>query len=173
MTREPEVSRLPRDSQVSRRALLLVAAAGLLARPAAARAATLDHDGDVIKPLIAREEGAEFAYRGAVPHGAPDLHLNARDHAAALRTQFQALGRGTAPITAADLDAPTRRLAEAGTPRERLDAAIALEASLVADYRRAVEELSEPGIVQTAATILAGHSQQHALLLRIAGRDPF
>ena len=110
---------------------------------------------------------------GAVPDGAPDLGTNAKDHAAALRTQFQALGRGTAPITTADLDTPTRRLAEAGTVAERLDAAIALEASLVADYHRAVEQLSEPGILQTAATILAGHSQQHALLRKLAGRNPF
>lgn len=156
-----------------RRDLLLAGAALVLLRPATAGAATLDHDGDVIKPLIAREEGSEFAYRGAVPDGAPDLGANAKDHAAALRTEFQALGRGTSPITAADLDAPTRRLAEAGTAAERLDAAIALEATLVADYRRAVEQLSEPGIVQTAATILAGHSQQHALLRKLAGRNPF
>jgi hypothetical protein len=33
--------------------------------------------------------------------------------------------------------------------------------------------LGQPGILQTAATILAGHSQQHALLARLAGRDPF
>jgi hypothetical protein len=156
-----------------RRRHLLLGAAALLVRPAAAAAATLDHDGDVIKPLIAREEGAEFAYRGAVPPGAPDLRANAGDHAKALRTEFQALGRGTAAITAADLDAPARALAEAGTREEQLRAAIALEASLVADYRRAVLQLSEPGIVQTAATILAGHAQQHALLLRISGGDPF
>jgi hypothetical protein len=157
---------------VRRRDLLLAGAALALARPAAADAATLDHDGDVIKPLIAREEAAEFAYRGFSPDGL-DLSTTAKDHSAALRTQFQALGRGTAPITAADLDAPARRLAEAGTSDGRLDAAIALETSLVADYRRAVWQLSEPGILQTAATILAGHSQQRALLLRIAGRDPF
>jgi hypothetical protein len=157
-----------------RRELLLGGAAAMLARPAAAlAAATLDQDGDVIEPLIAREEGAEFAYRGAVPKGAPDLGRHANEHAAALRTELQALGRGTAPITADQLDAPTRRLAEAGTRDEQLDAAIALEAELVAAYRRAVVELSEPGILKTAATILAGHSQQHALLLRMAGRDPF
>src|SRR6185295_3067729 len=102
-----------------------------------------------------------------------DLGAHGMDHDTALRTQLQALGRGTAPITAADLDAPTRRLAEAGIAAERLDAAIALEVSLVADYRRAVEQLSEPGILQTAATILAGHSQQHALLKKLAGRNPF
>ena len=156
-----------------RRELLLAGAGALLVRPAVSAAATLDHDGDVIKPLIAREEGAEFAYRGAVPRGAPDLARYAKEHAAALRTEFQALGRGTAPITVADLDAPARRLAEAGTRAEQLDAAIALEADLVATYRRAVVELSEPGILKTAATILAGHAQQHALLLRMAGRAPF
>ncbi len=156
-----------------RRELLIAGAAALLARPPAAGAATLAHDGDVIKPLIAREEGSEFAYRGAVPDGAPDLGANAKEHAAALRTQLQALGRGTSPITAADLDAPARRLAEAGTPRRRLDAAIALEASLVTAYHDAVVQLSEPGILQTAATILAGHSQQHALLRKLAGRNPF
>jgi hypothetical protein len=36
-----------------------------------------------------------------------------------------------------------------------------------------VIELSEPGILQTVATILAGHAQQRALLARLAGRDPF
>jgi hypothetical protein len=158
---------------VRRRELLLAGAAALLARPAVAGAATLAHDGDVIKPLIAREEAAEFAYRGAVPKGAPALGEHARDHAAALRTELSALGRGTTPISLRDLDAPSRRLAAAGTPAEQLDAAIALEADLVAAYRRAVVELSEPGILKTAATILAGHSQQHALLLRISGRDPF
>jgi hypothetical protein len=156
-----------------RRELLIAGAAAALARPAAAVAATLQHDGDVIKPLIAREEAARFAYRGAVPRGAPDLARTAADHAKALRTQLQALGRGTTPITATDLDPIARRFSEASTPAARLDAAIALEADLVATYREAVIALSEPGILQTTATILAGHSQQHALLARLAGRDPF
>jgi hypothetical protein len=159
--------------RLRRRDLLAAGAAALLVRPAAAMGATLDHDGDVIKPLIGREEGAEFAYRGVVPAGAPDLGASARDHAAALRTQFQALGRGTAPITINQLDAPARRLAEAGTRAQQLDAAIALVADLVATYQAAVVALSEPGIVQTVATILASHSQQHALLARLAGRNPF
>jgi hypothetical protein len=159
---------------VRRRELLLAGAAAVLARPSAAlAAATLAHDGDVIKPLIAREEAARFAYRGAVPPGAPDLGRTAADHAKALRTQLQALGRGTTPITTEDLDPLARRLSEASTPGTRLDAAIALEGDLVATYRRAVVELTDPGILQTAATILAGHSQQHALLAQLAGRDPF
>jgi hypothetical protein len=160
-------------SRLRRRDLLAAGAAALLVRPAVAAGATLDHDGDVIKPLIGREEGAQFAYRGAVPAGAPDLGASAKAHAAALRTEFQALGRGVEPITAEQLDAPTRRLAEAGTPRERLDAAIALEADLVATYHAAVVALSVPGIVETVATILASHAQQHAVLSRLAGRNPF
>jgi hypothetical protein len=159
---------------VRRREVLLAGLGVALARPAAAFAtATLDRDGDIIKPLIAREEGAEFAYRGVLATAAPALSRNAKEHAAALRTEIQALGRGTKPITLDQLDAPARRLAEAGTREEQLAAAIALEADLVAAYRRAVVDLSEPGILKTAATILAGHSQQHALLLRMAGRAPF
>jgi hypothetical protein len=158
---------------VRRRELLLAGAGALLVRPAAAAGATLDQDGDVIKPLIAREEAAEFAYRGSVPRGAPPLARTARDHAAALRTELQALGRGTEPITADQIDPLARRVEEASTERERLDAAIALEADLVSTYRAAVIKLTEPGILQTAATILAGHAQQHALLARLAGRDPF
>jgi glycine cleavage system pyridoxal-binding protein P len=159
---------------VRRRELLLAGAGALLAHPARAlAAATLDSSGDIIKPLIAREESAEFAYRGALPRGAPPLARTAHDHAAALRTQLQALGRGTPPITADQVDPLARRVEQASSARDRLDAAIALEADLVRTYREAVIKLTEPGILQTAATILAGHAQQHALLARLAGRDPF
>jgi hypothetical protein len=156
-----------------RRELLLAGAAALLARPAGAVAATLANDGDVIKPLIAREEAAQFAYRGAVPRGAPDLARHAGDLARALRTELQALGRGTAAVSADALDPLAGAFAEASTAAARLDAAIALEADLVTTYVRAVLALTQPGILQTAATILASHSQQHALLSRLAGRDPF
>ena len=156
-----------------RRELLLAGAAAVVARPAAAAAATLAHDGDVIEPLIAREEAARFVYRGAVPRGAPDLAEHAREHAAALRTQLQALGRFAPPPSAGDLDTLARSFEEASTAQARLDAAVALEADLVTTYRAAVEQLTQPGILQTAATILAGHAQQHAILARLAGQDPF
>jgi hypothetical protein len=159
---------------VRRRDLLLAGAGALLARPATAlAAATLDRNGDIIKPLIGREEGAEFAYRGSLPRGAPPLGRTAHDHAAALRTLFQALGRGTPPITADQIDPLARRVEEASTDRQQLAAAIALEADLVRVYRDAVLGLTEPGILQTAATILACHAQQHAVLARLAGHDPF
>ena len=157
-----------------RRELLLAGAGALLARPAAAlAAATLDQNGDIIKPLIAREEGAAIAYHGALPAGAPPLARFAADHAAALRTEFQALGRGVAPLRPDQLDPVAQRVADAATPRARLAASIALEADLVRVYRTAVIRLTEPGILRTTATILAGHAQQHALLARLAGRDPF
>jgi hypothetical protein len=159
---------------VRRRDLLLAGAAGLLARPAAAMAAaTLDQNGDILKPLIGREEAAAIAYRGALPAGAPPLARFAAEHAAALRTEFQALGRGAPALTADRLDPLAQRVADATTPRARLAAALALEADLLSAYRTAVLRLTEPGIIKTTATILAGHAQQHALLAHLAGRDPF
>ena len=86
---------------------------------------------------------------------------------------MQALGRGITPLSARDIDPLARRFEAASTPAARLDAAIALEADLVRTYRDAVEQLTQPGILQTAATILAGHAQQHAILARLAGQDPF
>jgi hypothetical protein len=154
-----------------RRELLLAGVALAVARPATARGQ--DRDGDIVKGLIAREEGAAYAYRGLRLPGVADVSAQDDDHAEALRTELQALGRGTSPISAADLDAPTRRLAEASRDEDRLDAAIALEAHLVSSYSAAVVALSEPGILQTAATILACHAQRRARLLRGDGRDPF
>jgi hypothetical protein len=154
-----------------RRELLLAGMAIAIARPATALAQ--DGDGDIVETLITREEGATYAYRGLRLPPVADAAGQDDEHAKALRTELQALGRGTTPISAADLDAPARRLAEASTEEDRLDAAIALETSLVRTYRSAVGELSQPGILQTAATILACHAQRRALLLRGGGRDPF
>lgn len=154
-----------------RRELLLAGVAAVLARPAAAGAQ--DRDGDIVKELIAREEGAAYAYRGVQLPRMPDVAAQDSDHAKALRTGLQALGRGTAPISVDALDAPTRRVAEAATAEARLDAAIALETDLVATYRRALLEIVQPGLLQTAATILACHAQRRALLARSAGDDPF
>jgi hypothetical protein len=146
---------------VTRREVLAAALAVSLARPAAAAAE--DRDGDILKLLIAREEAAEYAYRGR------DLPRVGRDgdHVKALRTELQALGRGTTPTTADDLDPASRRLAEASKAEQRA-AAIALEAELVATYRTAVIGLTEPGITQAVATMLACHAQNRALLARAA-----
>jgi hypothetical protein len=156
-----------------RRGFLAAAAAALLARPSAAGAA-VDGDPAVLIRLIAREQAAAFAYGRAAVGALPDLAAAEADHAEALRTHLDALGRKPAPAprSAADLDPAARGLAEAPAAR-RLDAAIALEASLVADYEAAVVELEIPEVVRTAATIMAAHAQHRALLRHEAGRDPF
>ena len=142
-------------------------------RPTAAGAATLAHDGDVIEPLIAREEAAEFAYRGAAPRGAPRSRRAARQHAAALRTELQALGRGITPLSADALDPAARRFAAASTPGRAWPPRSRSRATSSPPTGTRSSSCSEPGILQTAATILAGHAQQRALLARLAGRDPF
>ena len=151
---------------MTRRDLLLITTAALVARPQMGWGE--DRDGDIVKALIAREEAAAYAYRGLRFEGTPDIAAHDGDHARALRTELQALGRGTTPISAADLDPAARRLAEAPTAKARLQAAIALESDLVATYQDAVLDLVEPGILQTAATILASHAQHRALLARAA-----
>ena len=150
---------------MTRRHLLAAALAASLARPALAAAE--DRDGDILQHLIAREEGAAYAYKGLNLPGVGDLGAQNSDHVKALRTEFQALGRGVLPISADDLDDASRRLAEA-TDEERLAAAIALETDLVARYRTAVLGLTEPAIIQAVATMLACHAQNRALLARAA-----
>jgi hypothetical protein len=157
------------DHLSRRRALLLAVAGAALVRPAAAIAAT-DAEPAVLLRLVAREDAAAFAYRQAAPEPLPAVAAQEADHARALRTHLDALGR-KAPGDAA-LDPAARRLAEA-SDAGRVDAAIALEASLVEDYSDALGELAEPGVLQTAATILASHAQHHARLRHAAGRDPF
>jgi hypothetical protein len=153
---------------VARRDLLLAAAAAVVARPAVA-AAAVDHDPELLLRLVAREDAAALAYREAAPEPLPGVAAQEEDHGKALRTNLDALGR-RAP--AATLDGPARRLVEA--PEDgRIEAAIALEASLVEDYAAALADLAEPGVLQTAATILASHAQHHARLRSLAGLDPF
>jgi hypothetical protein len=151
-----------------RRDLLLAAAGALLVRPAAAVADT-DADPALLLELFAREDAAAVAYRRAAPEPLPGIAAQATDHVAALRTALDAFGRKPRPAT---LDPAARRLAEAGETG-KLDAAIALEASLVEAYSAALLELEEEGVLQTAASILASHAQHHARLRSLAGLDPF
>jgi hypothetical protein len=157
---------------VRRRELVLAAAGAALARPAAA-AAALEGDPAILDRLIAREEAAAYAY-GVAGLEPTDFEAHEREHAQALRTHLAALGREgpEAPGTAAELDRPARALGQAAGRPAVLDAAIALEASLLDAYRAALRELAEPSIAQTAATILAGHAQHRTLLRLESGRDP-
>ena len=78
-----------------------------------------------------------------------------------MRTQLDALGRRPAPR---GLDAPARRLVEADED-DQLDAAVALETSLVDEYSAALADLADASVLQTAATILASHAQHLARML--------
>jgi hypothetical protein len=131
--------------RLSRREAVLAGAAALLARPAAARARRRD-DGDILVDLIAREERAALA--------GGEFATQESEHAAALRTHLDALGR--------PLPEP---IAEAG-PRQ---APAGREQDLIGAYRRALAELDEPSILRTAGTILASHAG-HLVLAREA--DP-
>ena len=151
---------------VRRREALVAAAAALVAAPGVAAAAPRRDDGDILRALVVREESASVAtaHVAARVPGAPRyIERHEAEHALALRTLVDALGRHQpAPTeTVADLaPGPARRLAESAT----LSAWIALEDSLIRDYRRALVDLREPSILRTAATILASHAQHRALL---------
>ena len=145
----------------SRRDVIAAAALALFVRPATASAQRSDIA--VLIKLVAREEAAAEAYGTTAGELLPRIYNDERDHAAALRTQLDALGRKPAPR---GLDAPARRVAEASAD-DRLEAAIALEESLVRDYSAALVDLADPGVLQTAATILASHAQHLARLRRL------
>lgn len=146
-----------------RRELVAAGGAALLARPAVASAQRSDIA--VLIKLVAREEAAAEAYGTATGELLPRIYNDELDHAAALRTHLDALGRRPAPR---GLDAPARRVAEA---TDRVTAAIALEESLVREYSAALVDLADPGVLQTAATILASHAQ-HLARLRGSGQLP-
>jgi hypothetical protein len=160
--------RLPPRVALRRRELIAALAGTVLVRPAAAFAA--EDDPDVLLRLVAREDAAAVAYRGATPELLPGLAAQEADHAAALRTLLD--GYGVLEIPRPALDAPARRLVDA-PDRDRLDAAIALESSLVAAYSTALLTLEAAGSLQTAASVLASHAQHHARLRARAGLDPF
>lgn len=147
---------------MTRRRLFAAALAAGLLRPGLATAE--DRDRAILRSLIAREEGAVFAYRSALLPGLDHLVEQDDDHVAALKTELQALYSGATPITLDAVDAAVRRVRDASTVAERHAAAIALETELVDAYRDAVVGLTEPAILQTAATILASHAQRRALL---------
>jgi hypothetical protein len=143
---------------VRRRELIAAGGLALLARPASASAQRSDIA--VLIKLVAREEAAAKAYGAGKGVVVENLYSDELAHAAALRTQLDALGRRPAPR---GLDAPARRLIEAEGD-DRLAAAVALEASLVEEYSAALADIADAGVLQTAATILAGHAQHLARL---------
>ena len=146
----------------------MAAAGALLVRPA--RAVADDRDPELLLELVAREDAAALAYERAAPEPLAGIAAQEADHGKALRSLLDAYGVLEAPPV--KLDAPARRLAEAPDDAA-LEAAIALEASLVDAYSAALPELVAEGTLQTAASILASHAQHHARLRSLAGLDPF
>jgi hypothetical protein len=166
VSRSPSPSATATRGAASRREVVAAAALALLVRPASARAQRSDIA--VLIKLVGREEAAAEAYGGFPGELLPGVYNDELDHAAALRTQLDALGRRPAPR---GLDAPARRLAEAPAG-ERLAAAVALEETLVRDYSAALADLADPGVLQTVATILASHAQHLARLRVLAKGSP-
>jgi Ferritin-like domain len=148
----------------TRRDALAAAALATLAVPTTARAQRSDIA--VLIRLVGREEAAAKAYGTAAGELIPRLYNDELDHAAALRTHLDALGRRPARR---GLDAPARRVAEASAA-DRLDAAVALETSLVEEYAAALTDIADPSVLQTAATILASHAQ-HLARMRALARE--
>lgn len=153
----------PRGDAVAttRRRALAAAALAALAAPATARAQRSDIA--VLIRLVGREEAAAKAYRTGAGELLPRLYNDELDHTAALRTHLDALGRRPA---ARGLDAPARRVAEA-SGADRLEAAVALETSLVEEYSAALTDIADPSVLQTVATILASHAQHLARMLAL------
>jgi hypothetical protein len=147
---------------MNRREAIAAAALAALVAPAGARAQRSDIA--VLIRLVAREEAAAEAYGSGAAVGVDRLYGDELDHAAALRTHLDALGRRPAPR---GLDAPARKLLEAEDD-EQLEAAIALESSLVDEYARALADIADPSVLQTAATILASHAQHLARMRGLA-----
>jgi Ferritin-like domain len=142
-----------------RRDVIAAAALAALATPATARAQRSDIA--VLIRLVAREEAAAKVYGAGAGVVVENLYGDELEHAAALRTHLDALGRRPA---SRGLDAPARRLMEAEGDA-RLEAAIDLETSLVEEYSAALTDIADPSVLQTAATILASHAQHLARML--------
>jgi len=156
---------------VNRRTALKLGGAALAAaalRPSPARAEA--DEGTVLQELWRRERAAELAY-DRVLYADPILAVlrsHEEDHALAVATTLAAVGLNPprAPEEPADLDAASRRLAEAGPERRAvLAAAVALEEDLVAIYSSALPSFVDEKIAMTAATILGSHAQ-HLFILR-------
>ena len=138
------------------------AGAAALLGPAAARAA--GGDQAVLSRLIDLEQQAAFAYEQA---GLARLADQEAQHAAALATELVAYGLQPPPApTAVTALGPAAASVAAAHGSALRDAALALEAQLAAAHRDALVALAVPKVVQTAATVLASHSQHEVLLIR-------
>lgn len=170
----------------TRRAFVAGAALAVVAgRPAVARA-ELREEARIIESALRLEQTAVHAYDAVVRGGAVDeplaLRLGAlRDHeqahADALAAALEALGGRRPPAPADDRQAD-EALAELGIPfgiegardaTTALELLLALELRQVEHYTRAVGELEDVRLIQTAASVVAAEGQ-HLVVIREALR---
>jgi hypothetical protein len=163
-------------SRLSRRALLAAAAASVLAPPARAVAAAGEPGATMA--LIGREDAAAGAYARVARRTGDALleRIGGQDvrHAHALRVELEAqtITWGGPRRGIVKSDPASLRLAVARTREAALAEAITLEQELVEVYVEAARVLVDAGLLETVATIAAGHAQQLAVLRLAAGRPP-
>jgi hypothetical protein len=131
-----------------------------------------------LRTLLPREDAAAEAYALAANRTGDPLLARLGEqccrHAAAMRTQIEALARGVGPPRpgTAERDPDAAPLAAARSAREARAAAVALEAALVAAAAREAGGIAPAAILQTVASVAAAHEQQRVALRLALGRDP-
>jgi hypothetical protein len=152
----------------SRRELLAGAGAAALALgPGAAVAGALDRKKGIDEPgaltaLLTAELHAAYAYRhSGLPRGG-DLARQDDEHARALASLLDALGRDIprAPGSPEQLQPSAAALLRAPGP----ETAAALERALIAGCVTQIAKVGDPGMVRTIATIMASHAQHLAVI---------
>jgi hypothetical protein len=167
----------------TRRALLGSALAALLVAPATARAAAVQRraaavEVRVLRDLIHAEDAAAEAYALAAQATGDPLLARVRDHdrlhAVALRAQIEALTVSVAlsPPGSAARDPDAAPLAAARGLAAARRAAVVHEQARVAALDAAIGVLTDDGLLQTVASVMAAHAQQLAAVRLAAGRAP-
>ena len=154
---------------ITRRRLLGAAVAAGLARPAVAAAAE-NRAAPALERLLVLEQHAALAYRTAGGAELARIGDQEHDHALALATLLggYTLHAPDPPEDPSELHGTAAELAGGGG----LEAAIALERSLLKAHRKALPLYEEPEMRRTAATIMASHGQHLSVLYERSGGDP-
>ncbi len=183
------VARFERDRrELLRRGLALgggVLAASTVPLLVGARRAFAQADGDaaILESAIGLEQVAVFAYTAAIDSGLLGRPLarvarlfreHEREHAAALTGALRDLG-GTPPAppkSVADVDKAVKGLRGLRSQADVVTFAIELETVAVAAYYDAHQKLTDAGLLQAGASIMASEGQHLVVLRQAARRDP-
>jgi ferritin-like protein len=160
----------PARAAPTRRALLVGAAAGVLGRSAAARAAP-PSDVEQLERLLGLEHRLESAYEAALERQAIEPGLgqtmltHEREHVRGLGLALRARGRSAAR---ADRSPPPGTALADRPAFARY--ALGLESETVAAYQKALATLDNPRLLLPLASIMAAGAQ-HQVALRAAAAD--